>query len=80
VSKTFERLVRDAGLLKLNVHSHRHTCATVGARNGTPPHVMAAQLGMDVKVYLSTYAHVLAEQEEEVADKLADAFLTDSSH
>ena len=75
VSKT----VMAARLPRISLHGLRHTCATVALRNGTPPHVVAAILGQDVKVLLSTYAHVLAEQEDDAAATLARAFLGDAS-
>ena len=67
------RLMRDAKLPRLSLHGRRHSCATAALGRGRPPHVLAAMLGQDVKVLLSTYADVLAEQEDDCAAALAQA-------
>ena len=63
-----------------SLHVLRHTAATL-ALTASPPvplHVVAARLGDDPKVVLSTYSHVLPHSDELAAEAVA-AQLVDSS-
>lgn len=73
-SKTFERLVRDAGLPKISLHGLRHTSATAGLRAGIPARVMQERLGhSNVAITLGIYSHVAAEMHDDAADLLGAA-------
>jgi len=60
LSRTFDRLVRQAKLPRLRLHDLRHTHVTLLAAAGIPPHVISARVGhATVAFTLSNYAHVL---------------------
>ncbi|MCL6522702.1 MAG: site-specific integrase [Firmicutes bacterium] len=66
----YGKFIRRAGIAEPlpRFHDLRHTWATLQLKAGTPVHVVSRLLGhSSVTVTLSTYAHVLPEQQEQAA-------------
>jgi integrase len=59
------------------LHTLRHTAATLALTVGVPVHIVAARLGDDPKVVLSTYAHLLPRSDELAAQRVAAALARD---
>ena len=58
LSKRWTKLVKDAGVRHINLHSARHTCGTTLHLRGVPLSVVAAWLGhADASVTARIYAH-----------------------
>ena len=58
LSKRWSKLIRDAGVRHLNLHSARHTCGTTLHLRGVPLSVVAAWLGhADASVTARICAH-----------------------
>jgi integrase len=58
LSKRWSKLVKDAGVRHINLHSARHTCGTTLHLRGVPLSVVAAWLGhADASVTARIYAH-----------------------
>ena len=58
LSKRWSKLVNDAGVRHINLHSARHTCGTTLHLRGVPLSVVAAWLGhADASVTARIYAH-----------------------
>lgn len=60
-----QRIARRVGLpddLAVSPHALRHTVATLALTSGKPPALVAASLGHDPAVLLSTYAHARADE------------------
>jgi integrase len=60
-----------AGIPTGSLHVLRHTAATLALTAGVPVHIVAARLGDDPKVVLSTYAHLLPQSDELAAERVA---------
>lgn len=78
VSRNFHRLAVAAGLPPMRFHDIRHTCASLLLAHGEPPMRVAAILGQTVQVLLSTYAHVIDNDQERAAN-LMDEITTPAS-
>jgi integrase len=71
-SRTFERLVREAGLPRIRVHDLRHTWASLALEAGVPAKVVQEILGhASVGITLDTYSHVVPAMREEAAATVA---------
>ena len=65
---------------EINLHSYRHTFATMLLEAGVNPRIVQRLLGhKDIMTTLNTYSHVLAEVYQGVADKL-DAICLDTTN
>ncbi|MFL5736335.1 MAG: tyrosine-type recombinase/integrase [Actinomycetota bacterium] len=63
-----------AGLPRLRVHSLRHTCASLLIRQGVHPKAVQYQLGhARIALTMDRYAHLFADQFEDLARRLDDA-------
>ncbi|MDR7454901.1 MAG: tyrosine-type recombinase/integrase [Armatimonadota bacterium] len=63
VRRVMRRVARRAGLpadLRVSPHALRHTAATLALSTGRPPALVAAELGHDPHVLLSTYTHAVS--------------------
>jgi integrase len=60
-----------AGIPSGSLHTLRHTAATLALTSGVPVHIVAARLGDDPRVVLSTYAHLLPRSDELAAERVA---------
>jgi site-specific recombinase XerD len=73
----FQRFLKKHGFDKegLNLHSFRHTFATMLLENGVNPRVVQRLMGhSDISMTLGTYSHVVQEVYSEVADVLGDIY------
>lgn len=73
LSKTFQRLQKQAGLPRIRFHDLRHTHATLALQAGVHPLVVSERLGHStVAMTLDTYSHVLPEIQETAAQRIAE--------
>jgi integrase len=73
VTRSFERLVKIAGLPRIRVHDLRHTSATMLLKQGVPPKVASERLGhATVSTTLDLYSHVLPDMQEDAARKITE--------
>jgi integrase len=71
-SDRFDRLVRAAGVPRINFHGLRHTHATLALQAGVHPKVVSERLGhATVSITLDTYSHAIPAMQEEAAEKVA---------
>jgi integrase len=73
LSRTFTGYRKAAGVPTGSLHTLRHTVATLALTAGVPVHIVAARLGDDPRVVLSTYAHLLPQSDEMAAERVAAA-------
>jgi integrase len=72
VSKEFERKRREAALPRIPLHGLRHTYATLALSTGVNPRIVSGRLGHStVALTLDIYSHVLPQQDQEAADRIA---------
>lgn len=72
VSRSFERLVKLAGLPRIRVHDLRHSAATMLLRAGIPAKIVSERLGhAKVSITLDTYSHVLPDMQGDAADAMS---------
>jgi integrase len=64
LSRTLTSHRKAAGIPTGSLHTLRHTVATLALTAGVPIHIVAARLGDDPRVVLSTYAHLLPQSDE----------------
>ena len=75
INTTLEKLIKKAGIERINFHALRHTFATRALENGIPAKVVQAMLGhADVALTLNTYTHLLKETLHEEMGKMNDIF------
>jgi integrase len=73
VQVSFKRALKRAGLPKFRFHDLRHTSATLLYKRTKNIQAVSKRLGhKDVMVTLRTYAHFMAEMEEEVVGAMTD--------
>jgi integrase len=73
--RSFEPLLKRAGIPRIRLHDLRHTAATLHFLSGTPARVIQEMLGhASIAITLGTYSHVLPSMQREAAAKL-DALL-----
>lgn len=73
--RSFEPLLKAAGLPRIRFHDLRHTAATLLLGQGTHPKLVQEQLGhANIAITLDTYSHVLPSMHHEAAAKM-DALL-----
>jgi integrase len=71
--RSFEPLLRRAGLPKIRLHDLRHTAATLHLRNGVHPKIVQQLLGhARVAITLDTYSHAVPGMGREAAARLHD--------
>lgn len=70
----FQKHAQQAGLPRIRLHDLRHTTASLLHSLGQPPAACAKYLGHTTEVYLRTYAHLYAEDEDETARGLSALF------
>lgn len=69
--RSFEPLLRRAGLPRVRLHDLRHTAATLHLRNGVHPKVVQQLLGhARVSITLDTYSHAVPGMGREAAARL----------
>jgi integrase len=71
LARMLDKLVRDTGVARINVHGLRHTCATLLLAAGEQPNVVAKRLGHSkTSMTMGVYVHSLPSQQEKVARKM----------
>lgn len=74
VSRSFEALVKAAGLRRIRVHDLRHTHATLLLKAGVSAKVVSERLGhASIAITLDTYSHVLPDMQDAAADAMSAA-------
>jgi integrase len=69
--QVFERLVRKAGVPRINLHGLRHTHATLALKAGVHPKIVSERLGhSSVAFTMDVYAHVVEGMQEQAADAI----------
>jgi integrase len=70
VTRTFARLVHQAGLPHVRLHDLRHTHATLLFKAGVHPKIVSERLGhASIAITLDTYSHVLPGLQEAAAER-----------
>lgn len=74
-NRAWKELLKEAGLpASTRIHDTRHSAATLLLGRGVPVKVVSEMLGhADVRITLSTYAHVLPDMQDGAADAVDDA-------
>ena len=73
--RTFNSLIKLAGVRRIRIHDMRHTAATAMIRHGYPPKLVSDILGhTDPAFTLKTYAHIWDEQREEYAPSVRSLY------
>jgi integrase len=76
VSKTFDRLVKAAGVPRIRLHDLRHTAATTMLEQGVPLKVVTERLGhSSTRITADLYQHASETMQDDAAAKLGTAFL-----
>lgn len=74
--RSFEPLLKEAGIPHVRLHDLRHTAATLALKAGVPLHVVSRMLGHSrVSITADIYAHVLPGQGKDAA-RIMDAVFT----
>jgi integrase len=69
--RSFEPLLRRAGIPRIRLHDLRHSAAALHLRQGTPAKVVQEMLGHStVGITLGLYAHVLPGMQQQAAENL----------
>jgi integrase len=75
LQRDFERWVKVAGVPRIRIHDQRHTHASIGLQEGASLKAMSERLGhAKTSTTLDIYAHVTAQQHQDVSDKIGAAF------
>lgn len=72
INRKFNKLLKKAGLpAKYNIHSLRHTHATLLLKQGIAPKVIQERLGhASIAVTMDVYSHVTPNMQKEAAEKM----------
>lgn len=74
VLRSFDAIVKRAGLTRISIHDLRHTHATLLLRDGVPVKVVQERLGhAQASITLDTYAHVIGDMQEKAVDAIDEA-------
>ncbi|MFC6665832.1 tyrosine-type recombinase/integrase [Deinococcus radiopugnans] len=77
LSRTFQQLIKAAGVPVIRLHDLRHTPANLLALRGVTPKVIADRLGhTNVSFTLQVYTYLYDEQRREAAPNLAELIET----
>jgi integrase len=79
IRQRFDRLAAAAGLSRITFHDLRHSYATGALKAGIRPKVISERIGhADTGFFLQTYAHVLGNDDRDVAQQAAEFLLGDT--
>jgi integrase len=71
VTKSFQRLLKKAGLAHRRFHDLRHSCASLLLAQNVAPRVVMEVLGhSQISLTMNTYSHVLPELKREAAAQM----------
>ena len=74
LTRTFEKLVKKAGLSNVRLHDLRHFHATMMMQQGTNPKIVQERLGhSSFAITMDTYSHVVPGIQEKAAKDFAEA-------
>lgn len=79
IVRTFHRYLKISGVRKITFHDMRHTHASLLFQNGANPKAVAERLGHDVRTLMETYAHVMPNIQEEIANDFGSLFYNSQS-
>lgn len=80
-NRTFERMIKRAGIEHANLHSLRHTFATRSLEAGMNIKIVQELMGhSSMSVTADVYSHVLVEQKVEEMKKLDNVFVSNSDN
>lgn len=69
--RTFDRLIKKAGIKKISIHDLRHTNATLLMKQGINPKIVSERLGhANVSITLDIYSHTDLDMQIETVAKL----------
>uniref|UniRef100_UPI0022AC7613 tyrosine-type recombinase/integrase n=1 Tax=Klebsiella pneumoniae TaxID=573 RepID=UPI0022AC7613 len=72
VTRSYNRLVAQAGLPRIRVHDLRHTSATMLLRAGIPAKIVSERLGhASVGITMDLYSHVMPDMQDQAADAIS---------
>jgi integrase len=72
VSREFEQQLHRAALPRIPLHGLRHTYASLALSSNVNPRIVSGRLGHStVALTLDIYSHVLPQQDQDAADKIA---------
>lgn len=72
--RSFNKLLKRAGLPQIRFHDLRHTCATLLLGRNVNPKIVSEMLGhANISITLDTYSHVLPNMQESAIRALEDA-------
>ena len=76
--RSFQRIIKTAGLRRIRLHDLSHTAASVPLAQGVPARVVMEILGhSQISVTLNTYTHVDTSLTQEAADRMEQALWPD---
>jgi len=71
VTRSFDVIVKRAGVRRITPHGLRHTHATMLLRQGVPAKIVSERLGhASIGITLDTYSHVLPDMQDTAADAM----------
>lgn len=71
LARSFEGLIKKAGVKKISLHGLRHTNATILMKQGIHPKIVSERLGhTNVGITLDIYSHTDLEMQQDTASKL----------
>ena len=70
VTRSFQAIVKTAGLPRMRFHDLRHSCATLLLVQGVPARAVMELLGhSDIHLTLGTYSHVVPALQRQTAER-----------
>ena len=73
--RSFQPLLKKAGLHRIRFHDLRHTAATLALQEGVHPKIVQEMLGhSSISITIDTYSHVLPSMQKEAAAKMDALF------
>jgi integrase len=73
VTRSYNRLVIEAGVQRIRVHDLRHTAATLLLRAGVPAKIVSERLGhASVGITMDLYSHVLPDMQDLAANAMSE--------
>lgn len=71
INEQMDKGIKKAGIKRIRLHDLRHSHASLLIEMGVQPLIISERLGHeDIKITLSTYAHLYPNKQEEIAKKL----------
>ncbi|MFE4569081.1 site-specific integrase [Paenibacillus chitinolyticus] len=74
ITRSFDRIIKLAGVRKIRFHDLRHTHVTFLIKNRETPQVIAERLGWSDTRMIDNYAHIRPDIQEDTADMFGQTF------